>query len=110
MLSDLLRKSHLKKQQSFKEDKIRKEAEAIITALEGLTLKIPTKVGENGKIFGSVNVVMVANAIKTQGNLTIDRKMITIVDEPIKEIGTYKAKIRLHKTITTEISFEVVGE
>ena len=75
------------KQRAFKEDKIRNEAQAIATKLEDIIINIGTKSSETGKIFGSVNALQVADAIKTQLNVEVDRKKITIDGETIKELG-----------------------
>ena len=100
----------LKKQQSFKEDKIRKEAETIAEALSGLELKVGVKAGTTGKIFGSVNNIVVANAILEQKKIEIDRKTVLLADDHIKEVGKYKAKIKLHKNVVVEIDLDVVAE
>lgn len=98
------------KQQAFKENKVKNEAAAIAKALEGLTLKIAVKAGTSGKIFGSVNSVMIANAIKEAKNIELDRKRISINEDAVKEVGNYKASIRLHKEVQFEIDFEVFAE
>lgn len=97
------------KQRAHKEEKVKAEAEKIAAALVKQTIKIGAKVGENGKIFGSVNTIQLADAIEAAG-FTVDRKRITIKNEPIKQIGTYEADVVLHKEITQTINFEVVGE
>ncbi len=102
--------AELKKQQSFKEDKIRNEAETIAKALEGAEFKIGVKAGESGKIFGSVNNIIIANAILEQKKLDIDRKTIILKEDHIKEIGKYKAKVKLHKDVEVEIDLDVVAE
>lgn len=102
--------AELKKQQSFKAEKVKNEALAIEKALEGLTLRIGAKAGASGKIFGSVNALQIVNAIKEAKNIEIDRKRIVLNEEGIKELGEYKAKIRLHKEVQFEIPFEVFGE
>ncbi|HRS53680.1 MAG TPA: 50S ribosomal protein L9 [Bacteroidales bacterium] len=98
------------KQKAFKEEKLRKEAETLAKALQSIVVKIGTKAAATGKIYGSVNNIQVAEAIKNQFNYTIDRKKIHIDSESIKEIGTYKAKIHLYKDINVDITFEVVPE
>ncbi|MDY0076681.1 MAG: 50S ribosomal protein L9 [Bacteroidales bacterium] len=98
------------KQQAFKENKVKNEAAAIAKALEGTTLKIAVKAGTSGKIFGSVNSVMIANAIKEAKNIELDRKRISINEDAVKEVGNYKASIRLHKEVQFEIDFEVFAE
>lgn len=97
------------KQRSHKESKIVAEAEALAAKLAEVKVSISTKVGENGKIFGSVNTVQLAEALKAAG-YDIDRKSLKIKEEPIKEVGTYEAEVNLHKGVKPTISFEVVGE
>ncbi|MCE1167976.1 MAG: 50S ribosomal protein L9 [Sphingobacteriia bacterium] len=98
------------RQRAFKEDKIRMEAEALAAKLEGIVLKIGAKASATGKIFGSVNSIQIAEAIKTQNDLDIDRRKIVVDGENVKELGTYKAKINLHKEVKVVIDFEVVAE
>lgn len=97
------------KQKAHKETKILAEAEAIAAKLADITVTISTKVGENGKIFGSVNTVQLSEALKAAG-FEIDRKSLKIKDEPIKEVGTFEAEANLHKGVKPTFKFEVVGE
>jgi large subunit ribosomal protein L9 len=99
-----------KKQQSYKADKARNEAMTVAKALETINLKIGAKAGTSGKIFGSVNAIQISHALKEQFNFDIDRKNIEVDGESIKELGNYKAKIKLHKEVSVEIDFEVIGE
>lgn len=98
------------RQQAYKLEKIKKDAENIAAVLEGLTLRIPTKAGETGKIYGSVNNVQIANAIKEAKGIEIDRKQIMLDDNTIKETGNHNVKIRLHKDVVVEIALEVFAE
>ena len=98
------------RQQAYKQEKIKKEAQELAAVLEGLSLRIPAKAAQTGKIYGSVNNVQIANAIKEAKGIEIDRKHILVDDDTIKEVGNYKAKVRLHKDVTVEISFEVFAE
>jgi large subunit ribosomal protein L9 len=109
LATDSTRKMHEEtlRQRAHKQEKLVAEAKGLADKLAGLTVKIGAKVGENGKIFGSVNTVQLADALQKEG-FAIDRKSISIKDEPIKEIGTYAAKVILHKNIAQEIKFEVV--
>ena len=72
-------------------------------------VKIAAKVGESGKIFGSVNTIGLSDALKASG-VEIDRKSLKIVEEPIKEVGIYNAIANLHKEVIKEFQFEVVAE
>ncbi len=98
------------KQKAYKEEKIKEEAETLARAIEGKELKIGAKAGTSGKIFGSVNAFQIADAIKEQLNLDVDRKAIIVDGESIKELGSYKAKVKLHKEIEAAIKFEVFAE
>ncbi|MCX6233413.1 MAG: 50S ribosomal protein L9 [Bacteroidetes bacterium] len=98
------------RQKAFKEDKVRKEAEALAGAIENITVKIGAKAASTGRIFGSVNALQIADAIREQFNYEIDRKKIILDGDAIKELGTYKAKLNLYKDISVTINFEVFAE
>lgn len=98
------------KQKAFKEDKIRNEAEAMVKLLENITVKIGAKVASTGKIFGSVNALQIAEALKTQFNYDVDRKKIHVDGDSVKEVGEYKAKVMLHKGVSVMVNFEVFAE
>ena len=97
------------KQRAFKEEKIKKAASATADSLKNIVLKVGAKVAEKGKIFGSVNALQLADAIKKLG-FEVDRKNIILNEEHIKTIGLYTADVRLHREITVKVSFEVVEE
>ena len=97
------------KQRAFKIEKQRKEAQKVIDFLKDLTIKVGAKAGENGKIFGSVTSIQIADAIRKLGQ-ELDRKAIIINEENIKTLGTYTAKLKLMKDMVAEIKFEVVEE
>jgi len=97
------------KQRAFKEEKIKTQAQKLAESLKGMVVKVGAKAGENGKIFGSVTTVQLAEAIKKLGH-EIDRKAISIDEDSIKNIGSYTAKARLHREVVAEINFEVVPE
>jgi len=104
-------KSHneIMKQRAHKEEKIKEVAQEMATALKGITLSIGAKTSTKGKIFGSVNAIQIAEALEEKG-FAIERKNITFKEDLIKEVGTYHARIRLHKEVHVEIPFEIVGE
>ena len=97
------------KQRAHKEAKLKEEALALAAQLEGKEVTIGAKTSSSGKIFGSVNTIQLAEAIAKLG-FDIDRKQIRITEDSIKEVGTYTAKIRLHKEVIVEFGFEVVSE
>lgn len=91
------------------EDKKVEEFQQLIEKLSDKTLRIGVKSGTSGKIFGSITNIQIANALRDQLDVDIPRKKIAIEDE-IKDIGTYTAKINLHEQVKGEISFELVKE
>lgn len=98
------------RQKSFKEQKTRKEAELVAKSIENITVKIGAKAAETGKIYGSVNAIQIADALREQYKIEIDRKKIHVDGESIKETGSYTATIRLHKDLNVNINFEVIAE
>ncbi len=95
------------KQQAKKETKIKDEAQGLANQLKALELKVKVKASEKGKLFGAVNNSVLAEAIAAQG-IELDRRRITL-KEPVKTPGTYEAVVKLHKEVSTDLSFEVVG-
>ena len=97
------------KQRAHKEEKIRAEAQDLAAKMAGLSITVGAKTSTSGKIFGSVNTIQIAEALKEKG-FEIDRKSISLPEDQIKEIGKYKAVIRLHREVKVEVDFEIVGE
>jgi large subunit ribosomal protein L9 len=98
------------KQKAFKEEKVKKEAETLAKAIENITVKIGAKAATTGKIFGSVNALQIADAIKEQFNYEVDRKKIFVDGDSIKDVGAYTATVKFHKDISVNINFEVFAE
>jgi large subunit ribosomal protein L9 len=96
------------KQAAFKQEKIRKDADAIAARLEGVKLSIGAKAGESGKIFGAINTIQIADALKKEG-FEVDRRRITFETEP-KFVGEYVANLNLHKEVKVQVPFEVIAE
>jgi large subunit ribosomal protein L9 len=97
------------KQRAHKESKLKNEALSIAEKLANKKITIGAKTSTLGKIFGSVNTIQIAEAINKKG-FEIDRKQIMLPEDHIKEVGTYSAKIKLHKEVIIEIEFDVVAE
>lgn len=96
------------RQRAHKLAAIKAEAEALAEKLRGVEkLTIATKVSATGVIYGSVNSLHIAEKLKELG-FDIDRKLISL--QNIKEVGQYKALVKLHKEVSVEIPFEVVAE
>ena len=97
------------KQSAHKEAKLIEEANKIAEQIVNKKVKIGAKTSTSGKIFGSVNTIQLAEAINKKG-FTIERKQISLPTDSIKEVGTYVAKIKLHKKVVVDFEFEVVAE
>jgi large subunit ribosomal protein L9 len=96
------------KQRAHKIERIKNEAVELANKVKDIKLTIGAKTSSTGKIFGAVGPIQIAEAFEKAG-LTVDRKVI-VLKEPVKEIGTYKATLKLHKEVTAEVTFEVISE
>ena len=96
------------KQRAHKLAKIKADAEELAAKLAPVALTIATKVSATGTIFGAVGNIQIAEALAKLG-FEIDRKTI-VVKDTVKEVGSYKATVKLHKEVSVEIPFEVVAE
>ncbi len=85
------------------------EYNEILAKIKDVTLRIGVKAGASGKIFGSVNTIQLAQALKEQFDVDIDKKVI-ILPEEVKELGTYTATLKLHKEVTGSIQFELIED
>jgi large subunit ribosomal protein L9 len=97
------------KQRSYKEKKIVEDAQQEAEKLNDLELKITAKTGEGDKLFGSVSSANLAEALEKEG-ITLEKKFITIAGGIIKRTGKYDAKIRFHREVVTDLSFDVIAE
>ena len=109
--SQSARKMHAEnlKQKAHKEEKIKAQAQELATKMADLKLVVGAKTSSSGKIFGSVNTIQIAEALREKG-FEIDRKSISLPEDQIKEIGKYKAVIKLHREVKVDIDFEIVAE
>jgi large subunit ribosomal protein L9 len=97
------------RQRAHKEEKIKVAAQEIAEKMTGIKLIVGAKTSTSGKIFGSVNTIQIAESLKEKG-FDIDRRSITLPEDQIKEVGSYKAVVKLHREVKVEIEFEIVGE
>jgi len=84
-------------------------AQELAKRMESIIVKIPMKVGGNGKLFGSVGSKEIAAAMSSQTGIDVDRKKI-VLDEPIKTIGIKKVPVKLYANIAAQMSVEIVAE
>jgi ribosomal protein L9 len=97
------------RQRAHKEEKIRIAAQEMAGKMVGLKIIVGAKTSTSGKIFGSVNTIQIAESLKEKG-FDIDRKNITLPEDQIKEVGNYKAIVKLHRDVKVEVDFEILGE
>ncbi len=97
------------RQRAHKLAKIKQEAEELAAKMQGVTLSIGAKASSTGKIFGSVNNIQIAEALKAKG-FDIDRKIILVKEDTVKELGHYTAVVKLHREVSVDVEFDVVAE
>ncbi len=97
------------RQRAHKEAQIKAAATEMAAKMNGIRLEIGAKTSTTGKIFGSVNAIQIAEALSEKG-FQVERKNVILSDEAIKEVGTYKAKVKLHREVVVEIEIEVISE
>lgn len=85
------------------------EAKQIAEKMKTITLKVTVKAGENGKIFGGVTAKEIAENLKKQYNIEVDKKKISL-QENIKVLGTFLADIKLQEGVNTKLTIAVVAE
>ena len=95
------------KQSKYKQEKIKMLATETAAKLDGTTINIITKAGSNGKIFGSVTTIQIAQALKDKG-FDVDRRKIVVDD--IKFLGEYTTVINLHREISVNVTLNVALE
>ncbi|MBE6040628.1 MAG: 50S ribosomal protein L9 [Clostridiales bacterium] len=86
----------------------RAEAEEFAKKLESKEVVLRTKVGDNGKLFGSITSMDIANAIKEQTGEDIDKRKI-VLDKPIKETGVVKVEIKLFQDVSANVGVKIEG-
>jgi large subunit ribosomal protein L9 len=99
---------HVKRVVQEKAKKVKGQAQDLSTRIANITVVIKAKAGEEGKLFGSVTTMDIAEQLKNEG-VDIDRKKISL-DEPIKRLGTYTVNIKLHPEVSTPVQVEVIEE
>jgi large subunit ribosomal protein L9 len=99
---------HEKKVIQEKARKVKNSVQDLANRLANMTVVIKTKAGEEGKLFGSVTTMDIAEQLKNQG-IEIDKKKISL-DEPIKRLGTYAVNLKLHSEITAQVNMQVIEE
>ena len=107
--SNRKRLEHLQALDEARESQRLGEYQAMLNKLEGQTVRIPMKAGANGKIFGSVTNVQIAQALREQFEIDLERRKIEVPEE-VKTLGKYEADLNLHSEVNGKVAFEVVED
>ena len=99
---------HEKRNIQEKVKKIKSSAQDLSDRISKVTLVMKANAGEEGKLFGSITTMDIAEALKNEG-FEIDKKKISL-DEPIKRLGEHTVSVKIHPEITTNVTVQVVQE
>ena len=94
---------------AYKKEQEKEEAKKLADKLSGIQLKVPVKAGENGKIFGGVSAKEIADLLKQNYNIEVDKKKIDL-KETIKTLGVHIVEIKLYEGVIGKLKVDVRGE
>jgi large subunit ribosomal protein L9 len=92
-----------------RQDKLDAEMKSIGKKMDGTNITVKSKVGEGGKLYGSITTQDIAEALERQAGQTVDKRKIEI-EEPIRHVGSYQIPVKLSKNVTANINLTVEGE
>ena len=101
--------AELEKKKKYEETRRMRELEKateLAKKLEEYTIKVEAKVGEKGKLFGSITNKEISEALEAQTGISIDRRRI-VLDEPIKTVGEKTVEIKLHSQVSAKLKVEI---
>ncbi len=99
---------HLRKSAEAKAQRVLRDVQELAKKIEQAEIQLKVKVGDQGKLFGSITSKDLEEALQKAG-ITVDRKAI-LLEEPAKSVGAYTADVRLHTDVTAKLKFWVVAE
>lgn len=99
---------HHKRLVAGKKERVQRQAQTLVEQLSALSLTIPAKAGEEGRLFGSVTNIDLEAALKEKG-LSLDRRKI-LLDEPIKQLGSYEVPVNLGGAMRANIKVEITAD
>ncbi len=98
----------IKKARDVREVRDLGHAQEIRAQLESMSVRLPVRAGDTGRLFGAGTVADIAQAIKTSGGPEVDRRRID-VGQPIKSLGTHTVRVRVHDEASADVTLEVVS-
>ena len=96
------------RQRAHKEARNIAEAQAYAEKISSSLVKVPAKLNEQGRIYGSITAAQIADALNAAG-FEVDKKNVEIISEDVKEVGVYDAKVKCYKGVFADLKFEVVA-
>ncbi|MCQ2445658.1 MAG: 50S ribosomal protein L9 [Clostridia bacterium] len=87
----------------------REKARQVKEQLKTVSVKVFAKGGSNGKLFGSITTKEIADSLKKQFDIDVDKRMI-VLDEPLKQFGVYELKVKIFEDISSTMKVELVQE
>ena len=99
----------MRRNRAAREDRDRGEAQELATRLTQQSISVVARAGEGGKLFGSITSADIADAVKAQVGVELDRRSIVLA-ESIKELGAVEVPVRLHPDVQVAVAVEVVAE
>jgi large subunit ribosomal protein L9 len=97
---------HVKRQMEYRKNKVLEQVKGVAARIEALTLTLTHQAGEEGKLFGSVTNMELAEQLNAQG-IEIDRKKILLA-EPIKHLGEFTTTVKLHPEVSATLKIIIV--
>ncbi len=94
------------KQKAFKEKAIIDEANKLAKKIEKLEIKVKTKVGPDGKLFGSISNIDISNSL-ADNKIELEKDNISIPGRTLKRIGKYEVTVRVHREVSAQLAFEI---
>ncbi len=91
--------------EAYKKETALKNAKELAEKLNATEVSVKVTVGANGKLFGALNTQAIADALKNAG-VEVDKKKV-VLDQPIKQVGTYKVAVKLHPDVTAKVTIVV---
>lgn len=96
-----------KKAMENKKEKEKREAVELAKKIEKCTVTLKVKTGEQGKLYGSINTKDIAEGLKSQFNIDIDKRKI-VLKEPIKSLGSYEVEVKIHPEVDAKFKLRVI--
>jgi large subunit ribosomal protein L9 len=96
---------HVKRQMEYKKNKVLEQARGLAARIEAISLNLAHQAGEEGKLFGAVTNMELAEQLKAQG-IDIDRKRIMLA-EPLKHVGEFTAMVKIHPEVNATLKVNI---